>query len=99
LKATFENGQQRLWPGQFAKVAVTLTTHPNAIDVPSVAVKVGQQGHYVFVVSDAQTVELRNVEVQRTAGEKSLIASGLKPGETVVTDGQLRLRPGTRVRI
>src|SRR5205085_499969 len=94
LKATFENAQQRLWPGQFVNVSVTLTTQPNAIVVPSAAVQTGQQGRYVFVVKDDQTVEMRNVQVQRTTGEKSIIASGLSPGETVVTDGQLRLRPG-----
>ena len=99
LKATFENAQQRLWPGQFVNVSVTLTTQPNAVVVPSPAVQTGQQGRYVFVVKDDQTVEMRKVEVQRTAGEKTIIASGLQPGETVVTDGQLRLRPGSRVRI
>ncbi|HKP13755.1 MAG TPA: efflux RND transporter periplasmic adaptor subunit [Blastocatellia bacterium] len=99
LKATFENAQQRLWPGQFVNVSVTLTTQPNAIVVPSTAVQTGQQGRYAFVVKDDQTVELRNVQVQRTAGDKTIIASGLAAGETVVTDGQLRLRPGSRIRV
>ena len=99
LKGTFENTQQRLWPGQFVNASVTLTTQPNAIVVPSAAVQTGQQGRYVFVVKDDQTVEMRNVQVQRTTGEKSIIASGLSPGETVVTDGQLRLRPGSKVKI
>ena len=99
LKGTFENTQQRLWPGQFVNVSVTLTTQPNAIVVPSAVVQTGQQGRYVFVVKDDQTVEMRNVQVQRTTGEKSIIASGLSPGETVVTDGQLRLRPGSKVKI
>jgi multidrug efflux system membrane fusion protein len=99
LKGTFENTQQRLWPGQFVNVSVTLATQPNAIVVPSAVVQTGQQGRYVFVVKDDQTVEMRNVEVQRTTGEKSIIASGLSPGETVVTDGQLRLRPGSKVKI
>jgi membrane fusion protein, multidrug efflux system len=99
LKATFENNQQRLWPGQFVNVTVTLTTQPNAIVAPSAAVQTGQQGRYVFVVKDDQTVEMRTVQVQRTTAEKSIIASGLSAGETVVTDGQLRLRPGSKVRI
>lgn len=99
LKATFQNNQQRLWPGQFVNIAVTLTTQPNAVVVPSAAVQVGQQGQYVFVIKDDQTVELRNVQVQRAIGEKSLISSGLTAGETVVTDGQLRLRPGSRVKV
>jgi membrane fusion protein, multidrug efflux system len=99
LKGTFENTQQRLWPGQFVNVSVTLTTQPNAIVVPSAVVQTGQQGRYVFVVKDDQTVEMRNVQVQRTTGEKSIIASGLSPGETVVADGQLRLRPGSKVKV
>lgn len=99
LKGTFENAQQRLWPGQFVNVSVTLTTQPNAIVVPSAVVQTGQQGRYVFVVKDDQTVEMRNVQVQRTTGEKSIIASGLSPGETVVADGQLRLRPGSKVKV
>jgi membrane fusion protein, multidrug efflux system len=99
LKATFDNNQQRLWPGQFVNVVVTLTTQPNATTIPSQAVQTGQQGPVVFVVRDDQTVELRNVEVQRTSAEKSIIANGLSAGETVVTDGQLRLRPGSKVKI
>jgi membrane fusion protein, multidrug efflux system len=99
LKATFANPQQRLWPGQFVNVVVTLTTQPNATVAPSAAVQTGQQGTYVFVVKDDQTVEMRKVTVERTTGERSIIASGLTSGETVVTDGQLRLRPGSRVRV
>ena len=98
LKATFANAQQRLWPGQFVNVSVTLTTQPNAVVVPSQAVQTGQRGRYVFVVKPDQTVELRAVTVQRAAGAKTIVASGLAPGETVVTDGQLRLRPGTKVK-
>jgi multidrug efflux system membrane fusion protein len=99
LKATFANNQQRLWPGQFVNVVMTLTTQANALVLPAQAVQTGQQGRYVFVVKPDQTVELRAVEVQRTAGEKAIIAGGLKAGETVVLDGQLRLRPGSRIRV
>jgi multidrug efflux system membrane fusion protein len=99
LKATFANAGQSLWPGQFVNVVMTLATQPGAIVVPSQALQTGQQGRYVFVVNPDQTVELRNVTVQRTAGEKTIIASGLSPGEIVVTDGQLRLRPGTRIKV
>ena len=98
LKATYENSSQRLWPGQFVNVVCTLTTQPDAVVVPSQAVQTGQQGRYVFVVKQDQTVEMRSVQVQRTTGEKSIIASGLSAGETVVTDGQLRLRPGSRIK-
>ena len=99
LKATFDNKQRRLWPGQFVNVVLTLATQPDALVVPSQAVQTGQQGQYVFVVKPDQSVESRPVVAQRTAGEKTVIASGLQPGETVVTDGQLRLRPGSKVKV
>ncbi len=99
LKGTFPNQDRRLWPGQFVNVIVTLTSDPAAIVVPAVAVQTGQQGQYVFVVKPDQTVDLRNVQVARTSGEEAVVAQGLKPGETVVTDGQLRLVPGSRVTV
>ena len=99
IKGTFPNTDRRLWPGQYVNVSVTLSTEPNAIVVPSLAVQTGQQGTYVFVVKPDQTVDLRPVTVERTAGDQSVIKTGVKPGETVVTDGQLRLNPGTRVSI
>jgi multidrug efflux system membrane fusion protein len=97
IKGTFPNGDRRLWPGQFVNVVVTLTTDPAAIVVPSVAVQDGQQGPYVFTVKDDQTVEMRPVTLARTRGAETVIAGGLQPGETVVTDGHLRLVPGSRV--
>ena len=97
IKGSFTNEDRRLWPGQFCNVIVRLTTDPNAIIVPTVAVQQGQQGSYVFVVKDDKTVDLRPVVVARTQGDNSLIKDGLKPGETVVTDGQLRLVPGSRI--
>jgi membrane fusion protein, multidrug efflux system len=99
VKGTFPNEDRRLWPGQFVNVQVTLTSDPNAIVVPSVAVQNGQQGQYVFVVKPDQTVELRTVTVARANSEETVIRSGLKAGETVVTDGQIRLTPGSRVSV
>jgi multidrug efflux system membrane fusion protein len=99
VKGTFPNTDRRLWPGQYVNVNVTLSTEPNAIVVPSMAVQTGQQGTYVFVVKPDQTVDLRPVIVERSSGDLSVIKTGVKPGETVVTDGQLRLNPGTRVSI
>jgi multidrug efflux system membrane fusion protein len=99
IKGTFANEGRNLWPGQFVNVAVTLTTDEHAVVVPTTAVQAGQQGQYVFVVKPDQTVDLRSVQVARTADAESVIKQGLKPGETVVTDGQLRLNPGTRVSI
>jgi multidrug efflux system membrane fusion protein len=97
LKGTFTNNDHRLWPGQFVNIVLTLTTQPDAIVVPSQAIQTGQQGQYVFVVKDDQTVESRSVVVARTMDTQAVISSGLKPGETVVTDGQLRLVPGAKV--
>jgi multidrug efflux system membrane fusion protein len=99
VKGTFPNNDRRLWPGQFVQVSVQLTSDPNAITVPSAAVQTGQQGDYVFVVKTDQTADLRPVTVERTSGDTSVIRSGLQPGETVVTDGQLRLVPGSRVSV
>jgi multidrug efflux system membrane fusion protein len=99
VKGTFPNQDRRLWPGQFVNIVVTLTVDPQAIVVPTTAVQTGQQGQYVFVVKDDKTADLRNVNVARTEGQESIIREGLTAGETVVTDGQLRLVPGTRVSI
>jgi membrane fusion protein, multidrug efflux system len=99
VKGTFPNTDRRLWPGQYVNVNVTLSTEPNAIVAPSLAVQTGQQGTYVFVVKPDQTVDLRSVVVERSSGDQSVIKSGLKPGEIVVTDGQLRLNAGTKVSV
>jgi multidrug efflux system membrane fusion protein len=99
IKGTFPNTDGRLWPGQFVNVAVTLTTDPAAIVVPSAAVQAGQQGTYVFAVKPDQSVEIRPITVARIRGAESVIASGVNPGETVVTDGHLRLVPGSRISV
>jgi multidrug efflux system membrane fusion protein len=99
IKGTFPNTDRRLWPGQYVNVVVTLTMDPKAIVVPSVAVQDGQQGQYVYVVGADQTVALRPVTVVRSTASETVIASGLKPGETVVTDGHLRLVPGSRITV
>jgi len=97
LKATFANENRSLWPGQFLDVSLLLTTEPHAVVVPSLAVQAGQQGPYVFVIDAQQQAELRPVSVARIEGDESVIASGITPGEVVVTDGQLRLTPGVHV--
>ena len=99
LKATFGNGDRRLWPGQFVNVRMTLTTQRNAVVVPTAALQAGQQGQYVFVVTPESLAEMRTVTVARTYGELSVVAQGLKPGEKVVVDGQLQLISGTKVEI
>ena len=99
IKGMFANGDRRLWPGQFVNVVTVLSTDPHATVVPSVTVQTGQQGPYVFVVKQDQTVEMRPVVVARTSGAETIIESGVQEGETVVTDGQVRLNPGSRVNI
>jgi membrane fusion protein, multidrug efflux system len=99
LKAEFTNGDHRLWPGEFVDVAVDLAQQRNAIVVPSQAVQNGQQGQFVFVVKPDMTAEKRDVIVARSGDGLSIISQGLKPGEQVVTDGQLRLVPGSKVAI
>lgn len=99
IKGTFPNTDRQLWPGEFLNVVVTLTSQTDAVVVPSMAVQTGQQGQYVFVVKPDQTVELRTITVARTAGSDSVVKTGLTPGETVVTDGQLNLITGSRITV
>jgi multidrug efflux system membrane fusion protein len=99
LKATFENKNEALWPGSFAMATVTLGEIRDATVAPSQAVQRGQQGLYVFVVKQDGTVESRPVVVAVQDERQAVIEKGLAPGETVVTDGQLRLAPGARVQI
>jgi membrane fusion protein, multidrug efflux system len=99
LKAEFENKDTALWPGQFVNVVLNLYVQDNAIVTPSNAIQNGPNGQYVFVIKPDRTVELRNVKVDRAIGDETVVASGLQPGEMVVTAGQLRLAPGTRVTL
>ena len=99
VKGTFPNENRRLWPGQFVNVTVMLTSDPTAIVVPSAAVQTGQQGTFVFTVKPDQTVELRSVTVARVAGDDTVVQAGVAAGDTVVTDGHLRLVPGSKISI
>jgi multidrug efflux system membrane fusion protein len=97
LKGTFPNTDRRLWPGQFARVTLRLETLSHATVVPSQAVQTGQDGQYVFVVKADSTVEQRPVTVAQSLDQDVVIAKGVRTGETVVTEGQLRLERGSRV--
>jgi len=98
LRATFANKDQRLWPGQYVKVILTIAREPNSVVVPSQAVQTGQNGQFVYVVKSDQTVEMRPITVKRAA-DKETVVDGVKPDEVIVTDGQLQLVPGARVQI
>jgi len=97
LRASFPNNDQHLWPGQFSNVLLRLGEQQNVLVVPSQAVQAGQQGDYVFVTKPDMTVDVRQVNVGQTVNNEIVVLNGLSPGETVVTDGQVRLIPGTKV--
>lgn len=97
LKGTFPNAGNRLWPGQFVNVVITLTEQRNAVVVPSQAVQTGQQGQYIFVVKSDNSVEIRPVVPGAVLGGDEVIEKGIQSGERVVTDGQLMLYPGAHV--
>src|SRR6266851_1000425 len=97
LKGTFPNKNHRLWPGQFVRVTLRLTTQVNALVVPNQAVQTGQDGEFVFVVKEDRTVESRPVTTSVRVDQDMVVSKGLEFGETVVTEGQLRLAPGARV--
>ncbi len=105
LKATFTNDDNRLWPGQFVQVSLTLSELTNVVMVPSQAVQTGQKGQFIYIVkpnptnSASQIVENRPVTTGITYQGETVVEKGLTAGETVVTDGQLRLAPGTKVSI
>ena len=99
LKATFPNRDRALWPGQFVTVSMTVAKRDDAIVVPARAVQTGQKGQYVYVVKPGNAVEMRTISVFKTIGQEAIIEIGLAAGETVVTDGQLRLTPKSKVEI
>jgi multidrug efflux system membrane fusion protein len=99
LRGMFANEDKLLWPGQYVDTWITLRDEQNALVVPAQAVQTGPKGQYVYVVKDDSSAEMRAIAVSRTDGEEAVIASGLKAGETVVTDGASRLLPGSRVSV
>jgi multidrug efflux system membrane fusion protein len=99
LKGTFANPDRRLWPGEFVRVTLRLTTQPNALTVPNQAVQTGQDGPYVYVVKGDKSVEMRPVVTGARVNQDLVVEKGLGAGETVVTEGQLRLAPGMKVQV
>ena len=99
LKGTFANTDRRLWPGQFVRVTLRLSTQRNAITVPNEAVMTGQSGSYVYILKPDHTVDNRAVVTGARVNQDMVIEQGLQAGETVVTEGQLRLAPGSRVSL
>jgi membrane fusion protein, multidrug efflux system len=99
LKATFQNKDRRLWPGEFVDVALVLSTQKNAVVVPTKAIQTGQQGEYVYVVRDDSTAESRPVKTAGAYQNLTLISDGLKIGERVIVNGQLRVAPNAKVTV
>ena len=99
LKGTFPNTAGALWPGEFVNVRLRLYVDQDALTVPRRAVVSGQEGSYVFVVQADSTAETKPVKVDRTAGEFAIVSGEIEPGDRVVTDGQLRLRQGSKVQV
>jgi membrane fusion protein, multidrug efflux system len=100
LKATFDNTDFRLWPGQFVNVRLLLGNKPDAVTVPAQAVQRGPNGMYVYLLGpDSNKAEMRPVTVGSTEDNWTLVESGLQGGDRVVVDGQYRLQPGTTVEI
>jgi multidrug efflux system membrane fusion protein len=97
LKAIFPNPQRLLWPNQFVKARLLLTTRKDALVVPSTVPQRGPEGTFAYVISPDQTVQPRPIELELTQGDLAIVARGLQPGELVVADGQSQLRPGSRV--
>lgn len=99
LKAKFDNAERQLWPGQFVRVELELYREASAVMVPSEAIQTGQDGTFVFVVDDKGVAEMHPVVAGRSIGDKTVVDSGLDAGARVVTDGQAKLAPGSKVEI
>jgi len=99
LKGTFPNADEMLWPGQFVTVVLTLRTQPQALLVPATAIQTGQEGQYVFVVTADHTAQVRPVTTGASVDGEIVVETGVKLGEEVVTRGQIRLAPGSKVDV
>jgi len=99
LRAQYDNADAALWPGQFVNVSLRLYEQPDAIVIPSQAIQSGPQGQYVYVVGDDMVADVRPIALQEIDGDRAIVARGLTKGERVVTRGQLRLGPKTRVQV
>jgi multidrug efflux system membrane fusion protein len=99
LKGQFDNRDSALWPGQYVNVAVTLATRLNAVVIPSQAVQTSQKGQYVYVMKDGDAVEMRPITIFQAFDQQTVVDKGVSAGETVITDGQLRLTPKSHVLV
>ena len=99
LKGTFPNANRKLWPGEYANVTLKMSTQPNALVIPTQAMQTGQDGNYVYLVNADRVAEVRPITVGLRRENELVVDKGLAEGDTVVTQGQLRLAPGSRVTV
>jgi len=99
LKATFQNEDKKLWPGEFVTALLTLKEQSDVVVVPSQAIQNGPQGPYVYLIKDDMTTELRNVVLGGEDDGETIVARNLNAGDRVVTEGQLRIVPGAKVSL
>ena len=97
-RASVPNPELTLWPGQYVDVVLDAGAMPHMTSIPTVAVQSGQKGPFVYDIRPNNTVEVRQIKVGLTAGDRTAVSEGLKSGERVVVEGQTRLSNGTRVR-
>jgi multidrug efflux system membrane fusion protein len=98
LKARFDNADEKLWPGEFINVQLTTQVLENATTIPADAVNRGPNGSFAFVVDEKNVASIRPITVAWTQGDIAVIGKGLKPGDLVVTDGQMTLKNGSVVK-
>jgi membrane fusion protein, multidrug efflux system len=98
LKATYDNADEQLWPGQFVNMRLILSIRKNAVTAPATAVQQGPNGYYAYVIRPDETVERRDVRVEGFQDGRAIIAAGMAPGQRIVVDGQYRLTAGAKVR-
>jgi multidrug efflux system membrane fusion protein len=99
FKAVFENPDNNLWPNQFVNVHLLLETRKDALTMPASAIQRGPQGTFTYAVDANNTVQVKPVQIALTQGNTVVIGSGLQAGDKVVTDGQEKLQPGSRVSV
>jgi len=97
LKGTFPNANRKLWPGEYANVTLKMSTEPNALVIPNQAMQTGQDGNYVYLINADHVAEVRPITVGLRRETELVVDKGLSEGDTIVTQGQLRLAPGSRV--
>jgi len=97
LRAVFDNPKSALWPNEFVKARLLLTTQKDAIVIPAAAIQRGPTGMFVYVVGGENTAATQPIELDSIQGDSAIISKGLSPGQQVVIDGQNQIRPGSKV--